>query len=373
MNRCPVFLAWSLVLMTAAAAVSCRPTIARAEPPPASADSRRLSTDSGERSADEGKLEQQLEAARKQLDEAAHRVAELSAQLSRPVIESFMDMGLDGHGRAIIGVQLEPTPGQGARVREVSPGGPAAEAGMRAGDVIVAVNGTEVKGENPAREVMRLLRPVKADSKVRVSVLRDGGGARDFTVVTRAAPGYFFTQVPDFGPEVLSAQRLPLLLHGSVMDMELATLTPQLGRYFGSDKGVLVVRAPADGALKLEDGDVILGIDGRQPSSGSHATRILSSYQPGEKITLRIVRMHKTLDVDTTLPARAEHRHVATKGNYLYHAVPMPPMEPMPPMPPMPQVAPEGAPMQEVAPVPPPESAPPADRVIFTREPAGQT
>jgi hypothetical protein len=139
------------------------------------------------------------------------------------------------------------------------------------------------------------------------------------------------------------------------MDMELATLTPQLGRYFGSDKGVLVVRAPADGALKLEDGDVILAIDGRAPESGSHATRILASYQPGEKVTLRVVRMHKTLDVDTKLPERAEHRHAAAGGNYLYRAVPMPPMPPMP---------------QVVAPMPP---APPGDKVIVTREPADQT
>jgi S1-C subfamily serine protease len=275
-----------------------------------------------------------------------------------------MDMGMDGHGRAIIGVQLEPTPGQGARVREVSPGGPAADAGMRAGDVIVSVNGTAVKGENPAREVMRLLRPVKPDSKVDVRVQRDGS-ARDFTVVARAAPGYFFEQFPDFGAE----PRPRLLLRGPVMDMELATLTPQLGRYFGSDKGVLVVRAPADGALKLEDGDVILAIDGRAPASGSHATRILASYQPGEKITLRIVRMHKTLDLDTALPARAEHehehRHAATGGNTLY-LTPTPPVPPLPP----------------AAPVPPPPPAPqaqpplptsPADRVIVMREPAEQT
>ena len=73
--------------------------------------------------------------------------------------------------------------------------------------------------------------------------------------------------------------------------------------YFGTDKGVLVVRAPTGGAPKLEDGDVILAIDGRQPTSGSHATRILGSYQPGEKITLRILRRHKTLEIEATLRA----------------------------------------------------------------------
>jgi len=84
--------------------------------------------------------------------------------------------------------------------------------------------------------------------------------------------------------------------------MELVSLTPQLGRYFGTDKGVLVVRAPKD--FKLEDGDVILSIDGREPMSGSHATRILGSYQPGEKISIKLMRQQKTVNVETALPER---------------------------------------------------------------------
>ncbi len=328
MSRCRLIFAWgTLILLACAAAVSCRPTIALADPPAAAPDDKRAIADSArafadsvaayadsakaavENAADDAKLEAQLEEARKQLDAAAHQVAELTAQLSRPVIEKFIEM--DGEqGRAIIGVQLDPAAGgPGARVREVSPGGPAAEAGIRIGDVIVAVNGTEVKGENPARQVSRLMRTVKADSKVSVRVLR-AGAPREFTVIARASPGYFFADLPGLSPPELAAGRREMLvMRGPLMDMELATLTPKLGRYFGSDKGVLVVRAPPDGALKLEDGDVILAIDGREPMSGSHATRILSSYQPGEKLTLRIVRLRKTLDLETTLPERAEHRH----------------------------------------------------------------
>jgi len=41
----------------------------------------------------------------------------------------------------------------------------------------------------------------------------------------------------------------------------------------------------------------------------SHATRILSSYQPGEKFTLRIIRQHKTLEVDATLPENMGRIH----------------------------------------------------------------
>jgi predicted metalloprotease with PDZ domain len=148
---------------------------------------------------------------------------------------------------------------------------------------------------------------------VSVRVSRDGK-TRDFTVTARPGPSVLASVrgLPDlsFGPfpEFQGA----FLFHGPLMDMELATLTPRLGSYFGSEKGVLVVRAPADGAVKLEDGDVILAIDGRQPTSGSHATRILSSYQPGEKLTLRIIRQHKTLEVDATLPENMGRIHKDT-------------------------------------------------------------
>jgi predicted metalloprotease with PDZ domain len=328
MTRYPLILAVSAVTVAGVAALGLRSALAQ----PAT-----TAADTAKREADQASLEAQLEAARKQLEAAAHRVAELSAQLSRPVIERFMDFDWDmwdEHGRAIIGVQLDPAPdGPGARVRGVSPGGPAAEAGIRAGDVIVAVNGTEVKGENPARQVMRLMREVKPDSKVSVRVLRDGS-PHDYAVVAREGPNFVFERegVPGLpGPELMPGSRGPLvLIHGPVMDMELATLTPQLGRYFGSDKGVLVVRAPADGALKLEDGDVILAIDGREPASGSHATRILASYQPGEKLTLRVVRLHKTFDIETTLPERAGRRHAASGTGHTHGAAPLPPPAPLP-------------------------------------------
>jgi hypothetical protein len=92
------------------------------------------------------------------------------------------------------------------------------------------------------------------------------------------------------------------MIQGPLSNLELVTLTPQLGKYFGTEKGVLVVRAPPDRTLKLEDGDVILAIDGREPTSGSHATRILGSYQPGEKVSLKIVRQRKTMELETTVP-----------------------------------------------------------------------
>lgn len=261
----------------------------------------------------QAEIDKQLQAAQRQLEQAANEVARLSTQFSDSMLNEVMPL-LGPH--AVIGVQLDKAPnGVGARVREVSPGGPAAEAGIRVEDVIVAVNGTELKPGDPPRQVSGILRGVKPDAHVSVRVLRQGKPL-DLEVTPRGGPGLFGAgHGTDFAFEL---PELPeVFVNRPLRDMELATLTPRLGSYFGTDKGVLVVRAPSDGTLKLEDGDVILAIDGREPTSGSHATRILRSYQPGEKVTLRVIRQHKALDIASTLPERATHHetlHSATHG-----------------------------------------------------------
>ena len=246
-------------------------------------------------------LEARLKSARERLEESAREVAELSSQLGGPIVQKFS--AFDGaSGRAIIGVQLDPSSGKdGVRVLAVSPGGPAADAGIRPGDVVVAMNGAAVTGEGASRQIVKIIRDVKPDSKLNVRVLRDGK-PRDFIVTARPGPGFmgFEGGFPEF--PALPPLNPFFMAQGPLSNMELATLTPHLGTYFGTEKGVLVVRAPPDGTLKLQDGDVILAIDGREPTSGSHATRILGSYQPGERITLRIVRQRKTVDLETTVP-----------------------------------------------------------------------
>ena len=270
--------------------------------------SDKADTGTGKGEPDRKDLEAKLADARARLEQAAHDVAELSSEMGGPLMDRLMLFNGEGPPRAVIGVQLDPESGKdGARIQEVSPGGPAQEAGVRVGDVITAVNGTDVKGEGTARQVMHLMHKVAPESKVNLRVTR-GGKPRDLVVTARRGMSFFGMQeplpLPPMVPDFPGAGHAfgPVLIHGPLSEMELATLTPQLGRYFGTDKGVLVVRAPKD--FKLEDGDVILAIDGREPTSGSHATRILASYQPGEKIAMRLMRQQKTVNVETTLPER---------------------------------------------------------------------
>jgi len=72
-----------------------------------------------------------------------------------------------------LGVGLEPRHdgGRGAVVTQVEIGSPAAQAGLVAGDIVLAVNGTEVVGDTDLIAVIRDLRPGTA---VALSVRRDG-------------------------------------------------------------------------------------------------------------------------------------------------------------------------------------------------------
>ena len=290
-------------------------SVAAPSPPDFDEDAVRASMDAAHRGDEAARkrdaaLRAQMDAARRRMEVAAQQLAALSAQMYGPMmqrVEAF------GPSHVLIGVQLEDSRGDaGARVREVSPGGPAEQAGVRAGDLIVAVNGTIVRGQEPAGHVVELLHDVKPGDKVDLKVSR-GGKTRDLTVTARPDGDAFFIgrQFPDLPPlprvrTFATWGGAPMIIRGPVADMELVRLTPGLGRYFGTDTGVLVVRAPPEGGLGLQDGDVILSIGGREPIDSSHVIRILGSYDPGEKITLQVLRLHHRISVATTLPAQSQ-------------------------------------------------------------------
>jgi hypothetical protein len=255
-------------------------------------------------------LRAKMDEARRRLEVAAQQLAALSAQMNGPMMQRVEAMA--GPTRVLVGIQLDDSSGKaGARVREVSPGGPAQRAGVRAGDLIVAVNGTNVRGPEPVAHVVQLLRDVKPGDKVDLQVLRDGT-TRDLIATARPDGDEFFVarEFPAM-PAIPAMPQVkafagwdgPMIISGPMADMDLARLTPGLGRYFGTDSGVLVVRAPSKGALGLQDGDVILSIDGRKPIDSSHVIRIFGSYDPGEKLTLDVLRMHHRISVVATVPA----------------------------------------------------------------------
>jgi C-terminal processing protease CtpA/Prc len=298
--------------------------------------------DAAKPTADEAKTRAKLDEARARLDKAAREVAELSAELGMNA-QREVRVIRTGDRRAILGVNLDPEGGKdGAVIRSVSPGGPAEEAGLLSGDVIVAIDGESLTGKESGKALVDKMRKVKPEQKVKVRVLRAG---KNKDLVVTARPMAIDERVFHFnGPELHAAMegpragvaRLPRMQQfryfwpGEFSGLELTSITPKLGAYFGTSEGVLVVQAPENGSLKLEDGDVIQQIDGRKPEDGAHALRILRSYKPGEKLNLTVLRQKKTLTLAITMPERPEF-----DGDWLGLAPPPePPMPATAPLPP---------------------------------------
>jgi S1-C subfamily serine protease len=290
-------------------------------------------------------LEQQLEDARKRLDAAAREVADLSMSLSGNVMPEVMPFPGLGAPKAVLGINLGGSGKErsdGVDVVSVSPGGAAAQAGLKAGDVLVEVNGKVLKGDESGsarRKLLDVMREVDPGDKVAVGYRRDGKVAK-VTVTAQPLANHFFTRAlrapgaPAVGTFAYGPGRFAFMrAEGVFGSAELVSLTPKLGEYFGTEKGLLVVRAPDDSRLKLEDGDVIMDIDGRTPSSASHALRILSSYQSGEKLTLNVLRARKKMSFEVTIPddpweKRLDDAHFMPED--VIEAAPFPAVPPVP-------------------------------------------
>jgi len=275
------------------------------------ADDKKAGDDDAKSQAE---LERKLADARKRLDEAAREVANLSMSLSDDMVPhmrgAFGTVMGGGPPRAILGINMgsDDAQGGGVEVLSVSPGGAAAEAGLKANDVLTDINGTALKrdGDASAREkLLRAMRKVKPGDTVTISYRRDNKALKG-SLVAQPLRDRFFTMALPPGAGIAAMPRMPDFVfmrgEGVFGSAELVPMTPKLGQYFGTETGLLVVRAPDDSRLKLEDGDVIVDIDGRTPSNASHALRILSSYQAGEKLKLNVLRMKKRVSFEVTVP-----------------------------------------------------------------------
>ena len=270
---------------------------------------------------DAADVQRQLAEAERRMAEAAQQIAELSSQHLPNVqykVQRFESLH-DGRPRLgiMIGDSESKGPVEGVRVMGVTPGSPADDAGLRAGDILTSVNSESLSAGNAEEATKRLLDfmdGVEPGDTLDVEYLRDGKVGK-VEVEPRPAEANVFAFTGPQGSMVMPAPPgAPAAPFGSGRnfaygfgwvgdvwgDMELVELNAGLGKYFGTATGLLVVKAPSSDALQLQDGDVIQKIDGREPTSVRHALRILGSYDAGEKLKLQIMRdKHaKTLDIE---------------------------------------------------------------------------
>ncbi len=255
--------------------------------------------------------------------------------------------------RVRIGVVVNTQPSEsdsiGALLDAVTPGGPAATAGLRAGDILTVFGPTPLvtplskvppgtRVPSPGFKLIELVAKLPPNDTVPVEYRR-GNKSMKTKVVTAAVPenlsvvvgpggNYGFQAMPGgeaywVGPESDQSQRalelallrseavrgsrdnmemtFSLSMGGALRDLELAPVNPQLGSYFGTTEGVLVVNVPDPSPLGLKAGDVVLAVDGREVSSPRQLMRVLASYEPGEALKLEVMRQKKRVTLKGTL------------------------------------------------------------------------
>jgi S1-C subfamily serine protease len=274
----------------------------------------------------------------KRMGELSKEMRELGRKLGEERRMQLVEVGRGAFNRAMLGVNvdLEETnaKGDGVHIAAVTPRGPAAEAGLRAGDVLTAFDGKPLKRDGDADPYERLREQLdarKPGDEVKLKVLRDGKTIDATVKVEAYAPRAFaYSFGLPGGPEQLAELEMlvprgpmppmpPMGPMGPGMeryrwytrewgDLEMVSLSPKLGEYFGAKEGVLVVHAPDEGAIKLQDGDVIVRIGERKPANPEQVLRILRSYEPGESFKLEVLRNRKTVALEVKVPERGGPR-----------------------------------------------------------------
>ena len=323
---------------------------------------------------------EELRATQAELSRLAGRLAELSAEVAREDVDVALRRG--GPLRPVIGVVLQADPERGARLAAVTPNGPASSAGLRAGDRLLAIQGKEVGDGSPEQRLQRaqtLIGPLEDGQQVELLVESEGR-QRTVAVEARALPGFRGWALSPGETEALAARMAaavapvaayrigdlgPLALcpdggNDCLADiflaqrdwrgMRLATLNPELGRYFGSDRGVLVLEA-SEALPQLRPGDVLLSVDGEPIASPQDTMRALRGQQDGETRSIRLLRDRKQREL------KVEALRFAGLP-LLLPLAPPPPVPPAPPAAPVPRPAP--APPAPPGPPPPGSAAPPA-------------
>jgi S1-C subfamily serine protease len=185
----------------------------------------------------------------------------------------------DTTARPYLGINIEPAD-EGAAVLRVLPDTPAAEAGLKRGDIITAVNGEAVDAE----ELVEVLGTLSVGDEVTLDVLRD-----DETIEITATLGE--------QPERPERRQFRF--------GEFRVGRPYLGVSLEAvDDGVSIAAvsegSPADEA-GLQAGDIITAVNGEAVEEPADVASAIREMEIGDTVTLTITRDGESQDVEVTL------------------------------------------------------------------------
>lgn len=235
--------------------------------------------------------------------------------------------------RARLGVTVQTradpeTDRYGAKIVSVMEDGPADEAGLKEGDIITRFGSTNLadqKSEDddvsgPGLRLVELAQDLDEGDTVKVEYRRSGS-THTATIVAQemdnefalrgfSGPDVMFPKGPGAGtfryfePGEMKMFGGPgdfTMFMGGSHGLQLIEMNADLGEYFGTNEGLLVIRASGDSSIPVRTGDVVLSIDGRKPTSVAHAFRIINSYEEGETVRAEVMRKRQRVNLEWTV------------------------------------------------------------------------
>lgn len=202
-----------------------------------------------------------------------------------------------------LGINVVDGKDEGALVRGVENGSPAAQAGLKENDLIIEYNKTPVLG---VAQFTRLVRETPVGRNVEMKIRRDNQ-VETLNLTTGERPNNFGrplrVQPPDLSGLKENLRNLRVFA-GDMPRISVSTsytqwgiraddMTSQLREFFGVDreKGVLVASVESGSAAEkagVKAGDVIISAGGSTVRSPSDFSR--DAQRAGNSLTLRIVR-----------------------------------------------------------------------------------
>ena len=329
--------------------------------------------------------QKELDAARADLDAAAKRYSDLSRKYGEDVAYNIR-INQQALRKPVIGVLLARSGDAGVRIAGVTPGSGAEQAGLKSGDVITAIGGETLAADQGSRrydDAVALLADIREGQPVAIDYLRGGKTAQALVtpkldqrvfmlhdgMLSKFEGNVSITQ-GELGEFAVMADRVEMddaVMQGNVSmtsaarpmphlnreitriveckgadkdcafpmlteafrwsGLNLAALDPHLGRYFGTDDGVLVLSTGGELA-GLQPGDVVQKIDGKRVDSPREAMTALRAKPAESRVRVDYLRDRKSATAQVTVPKATPFR------------VPAPPAPPVPPDPPISPAAP---------------------------------
>lgn len=219
---------------------------------------------------------------------------------ARPAEEPDTNIQVMPGVMSLFGLQAEQSE-DGLVIREVTPDSPAAEAGFEVGDVVTKVGETDITN---MADVMTALSDVDPTQPLTVEVLRGGE-----TVSLELSLGDFvipFNDGEGRGFEMPFGMPFGMMGGGARLGVAFVTLDETTAQERGVEQteGALITEVVEDSPAAeagLQVDDIVTAVDGDVVDAERTLRDRLLAYEPGDTVTLTVLRGGETLEVEVTL------------------------------------------------------------------------